>query len=118
MASPSNAITLLPPMFIDTGFNTGDAGITISNTFCEAVISADSRQYTNGPRFTATWLRVSSTNGFDSSSTTGISIIHSILSPAFQVLFTGTNEDEEREVATSVPFIFNLADLHQPGIRR
>lgn len=70
------------------GVNRISAGISTLSILCPPSISILSKQYTNGPRFTTTWLRISSANGFASSNFTGISITHSTQSPFFQMRFT------------------------------
>src|SRR5947207_837649 len=86
-ALPCKLTSRLVPIVVYTGCKSFLTGIAISNTLVPAGQSVDSMQYTTGPRFTATWLRVSSTSGLVSINVTGISRSSSMTSPAFQVRF-------------------------------
>lgn len=100
------------------GVNRISAGISTLSILCPPSISILSKQYTNGPRFTTTWLRISSANGFASSNFTGISITHSTQSPFFQMRFTSAYVFAFQVPCTGSPFTFKVAFSHQSGTRR
>src|SRR5687767_15370617 len=80
--------------------------------------SALSRQYTTGPLFTATWLRVSSTIGCDSINVAGISRSNVTTSPANHWRWITAYCSGLVGIAAGLPFIVMVAFLHHPGIRR
>src|SRR5690606_22343401 len=99
------------------GFSCMSDGMAILKIFCDGM-SADSIQYTTGPLFTATWLRVSSTIGLDSINVAGISNTSSIRSPFFQDWFKVKYFPPARSVLIVLPFTLTEALWHQPGIRK
>src|SRR3954467_5914809 len=117
-AVPCKVAILLLLMVVRTGFRSFLIGIAISNTLVPFGRSVDSRQYTTGPRFTASWLRVSSTSGLLSINVTGMLRSSSTTSPAFQVRLMAAYWADLAAAVTGLPFTVRLALSHQPGMRR
>src|SRR6185436_18740033 len=114
-AWPVNAITFPSAIFIGTGCSLIEAGTITSKTFWFGK-SADSKQYTTGPRFTVTRFLVSSTSGLLSISATGISKVNSILSPVLAV--PEIKPSVLPYISGSFPLKSRLYFLHHPGIRK
>src|ERR1700755_3576278 len=105
-------------MVIFTGCKWAETGIATVKIDSPATQSGDSRQYTTGPRRTATCPRVSSTSGLACRSTAGIGISNRMTSPDFQTWLSIEYSPDAADESHAFPFTRTTAPLHQPGIRK